>query len=306
MTGFAQIRRGILDHLRAARLTLMEFAAYVVVIILADKATGIWRGSAKALAVEVCVSERQARHLLESLERKSYVKRFATRRKRGNYPVLVARYEVTFGAYKGMRLNAERTTDWRNPVYESRLEDGLEDGVEQGVRKGLEKGVESAPFLEVEGERERKRENADTAPSAPGECDLVVATWEAERGTLPKAKLTRERRRKIITLLRADPDFLLKFTAAVRKAQESAFLCGGGEKGWVADFDWFVKNGTNYVKVLEGSYDNRNENGHKNGNGNLSVAERRSRENAANLEGVLGPFEKQSSDPRRTLPPADL
>ena len=37
----------------------------------------------------------------------------------------------------------------------------------------------------------------------------------------------------------------------------SVFLCGGGERGWKADFDWLIAP-TNMQKVLEGKYDNDN------------------------------------------------
>ena len=120
--GHVKRRRGILGHLQDGRITLLEEGAHDVISMRADKATGIWRGSARAFAANCGagdVSERQARNLLESLETKKYIRRFATKGKRGNYPILVNKYEVTFGARSGMRLNAEASDDWRNPVYES-------------------------------------------------------------------------------------------------------------------------------------------------------------------------------------------
>ena len=40
-------------------------------------------------------------------------------------------------------------------------------------------------------------------------------------------------------------------------ANASDFICGGGEKGWKADFDWLI-HPDNITKVLEGKYDNGN------------------------------------------------
>ncbi len=162
MNGYTQKRRGAVEHLRDGRFTLLEYGAHDLILALADKATGIWWGSAKALAA-ICgagdVTDRQARHLLESLEKKGYVRRFPKRRGHGNYPILVNKFEVTFGAYRGMRLNAEKTTDWRSPVYESCLEHGAEQGAQDGAVH--------APFREGE-ERQTKRKNtaAKTAPLA--------------------------------------------------------------------------------------------------------------------------------------------
>ncbi len=71
---------------------------------------------------------------------------------------------------------------------------------------------------------------------------------------LPKPKaFTSERLRKCRVRIR-DPNFLPDFRKAVRMAQEIPFLCGDNDRGWTADFDWFIDNGTNVVKVIEGKY----------------------------------------------------
>jgi hypothetical protein len=153
--GFVKRRRGILAHLREGRITLAEAGAHDVIGMLADKCTGIWFGSARAFAANCGagdVTERQARHLLETLEAKGYLKRFATPRAHGNYPILVNKYEVTFGAHDGMRLNASATSDWHNPAYE----------------KCLEQGAEVAPYQEVR--REKKKAAARAAVSLKPEA----------------------------------------------------------------------------------------------------------------------------------------
>ena len=50
--------------------------------------------------------------------------------------------------------------------------------------------------------------------------------------------------------------YLSDFRSAVKKAQQTPFLCGEGENGWKASFDWFVANHRNAYKILEGNYDN--------------------------------------------------
>jgi hypothetical protein len=42
---------------------------------------------------------------------------------------------------------------------------------------------------------------------------------------------------------------------AVRRAAQTPFLAGGGERGWRANFDWLIANDTNARRVLEGCYD---------------------------------------------------
>jgi hypothetical protein len=171
--GYIQKRRGILDHLRDGRLTLLALGAHDVIILLADKSTGLWTGSAKALAANCGagdITDRQARHLLESLEKKGYIRRFPKRRSHANYPILVNRYLVTFGAYTGMTLNASATSDWRKPVYESRQEQGAERGVEEGVQQGAER----APIQEVRREKEKEKK---ATPAPETGAAIVLPDW---------------------------------------------------------------------------------------------------------------------------------
>jgi hypothetical protein len=136
--GHLKRRRGWLDHLQGGRVTLLESAAHDIIGLLADKSTGIWFGSARAFAANCGagdISDRQARHLVESLEAKGYIKRFTTPRAHGNYPILVNKYEVTFGAQYGKRLNASATVDWRNPIYELCPEHGAQHRAETAANQ---------------------------------------------------------------------------------------------------------------------------------------------------------------------------
>ena len=47
------------------------------------------------------------------------------------------------------------------------------------------------------------------------------------------------------------------FAEMIRKACKSDFLKGGGNKGFVANFDWMIRP-SNFQKILEGNYDNKN------------------------------------------------
>ena len=110
------------------------------------------------------------------------------------------------------------------------------------------------------------------APSALGVCEQIVALWNSERGSFPEVlKLTQGRRRQILARLRSDPEFPKKLSDAVQKAKQTPFLCGAGDRGWKADFDWFVNNDTHCVAVLEGKYDG--------GKGALTNADQRTRNN---------------------------
>ncbi len=59
-----------------------------------------------------------------------------------------------------------------------------------------------------------------------------------------------------------DPIFVKSYPEAIIKLSNSDFACGKGnprnpgDKPWVATIDWFLSNDNNYLKVLEGKYDN--------------------------------------------------
>jgi len=43
----------------------------------------------------------------------------------------------------------------------------------------------------------------------------------------------------------------------VNKILRSNFLCGDNDRNWTITFDWIITNSTNWVKVMEGNYDNK-------------------------------------------------
>jgi hypothetical protein len=248
-SGFVPKRRGVLEHLNDGRLTLQQYGAYDVLILLAHKATGIWFGSAKALAANCGagdITERQARHVLESLESKGYIKRFPKRRAHGNYPIAIDKYQVTVGAYSRMRLNARASSDWKTPVYD-RCE-------VPGEEPGLHDGVASAPIQERKGEKEEKREEKKCAAASQPASHPLFEIWNENRGQLAEAKvLSKGRLAKCRLRVRDVGED--RFLAAVRKAASTPFCLGLNDRGWRMDFDWLVANDTNATKVIEGRYD---------------------------------------------------
>jgi hypothetical protein len=96
---------------------------------------------------------------------------------------------------------------------------------------------------------------ADAALSRTPE--VLVEIYKAENQKLPQVlEFGPERRDKCRRRLARDPKkFIDQFTRAVIKAQETPFLYGDGDRGWKADFDWFIANDRNVIRVLEGRYD---------------------------------------------------
>ena len=93
--------------------------------------------------------------------------------------------------------------------------------------------------------------NGDQTTAQKATAQNLVDLWNRTVTKLPKVKeLTDERRKAAARRLKKHPD-LAWWERAFRAADASPFHSGDNDRGWRADFDWFVKNDTNTVKVLE-------------------------------------------------------
>lgn len=72
---------------------------------------------------------------------------------------------------------------------------------------------------------------------------------------LPHIRGMTDDRKKKLTARMKEQDFAEHWREIIDKISASAFCTGGGAKGWKANVDWLLSNSTNYVKVLEGKYD---------------------------------------------------
>lgn len=150
--GYLPLRRGIFEHTRDGRLTHMEALAYIYMASQADTRTGVWIGSSGALAGELGLKERTARHLIESLSETRdqgapYIKRFPTPGKHFCYPILINKYLVTDGEHTGERLNATASSSWNLLVFDKNGDscehDGEHDGKQDGKHMAGQKRIEN-------------------------------------------------------------------------------------------------------------------------------------------------------------------
>jgi hypothetical protein len=180
--GYLQLRRAIFEHLRDGRLSKFQALGYIYIATQADTRTGIWRGSAGAFAGEFCCSERSARHLIESLSDRGYLKRFPTPGRHFCYPILVNKYLVTDGEHAGERLNASASKSWQQPVYEK--------NGDFGEHRGEHKGGQSAPQRRREN-KEGKSKPSAAKPAAPADpryqlfIDFALLSFERKHTQKP-------------------------------------------------------------------------------------------------------------------------
>ena len=125
---------------------------------------------------------------------------------------------------------------------------------------------------EKEKEKEEEKENTYRTSNEVLSCQQSVATqrqridyhavlddYNRTCVNLPQVKVLSDKRKAAIRAR------LKQYTQAdlhmiFVKAQASAFLCGANNRNWSADFDWLLRD-ANAAKVIDGKYDNREENG---------------------------------------------
>ena len=124
--GFYKRRRGILEHLEAGKITLLDSGIHDYLCLRANGIKGSGSNippgvvftSSKAIKA-LCpreFSERTIRRALSHLEEIGWIKRWMRAGNRGNYPILIARASVHDLSGTEYRINAEATTDWREPA----------------------------------------------------------------------------------------------------------------------------------------------------------------------------------------------
>jgi hypothetical protein len=123
---FVKYRCGVCEHLENGTISLLDLAVHVYLCLTANGQKGsgstippgiVFSSSRKIHAL--CpkdISERAVRRSLEHLERIGWVRRWAVKGRRGNYPILLARFSVHDVSGNEWRVKAEDTTDWRDPV----------------------------------------------------------------------------------------------------------------------------------------------------------------------------------------------
>ena len=108
--------------------------------------------------------------------------------------------------------------------------------------------------------------------SAPIEYEKIVALYNENCKSLPKVTTISQTRKNAMRILNSEYS-IEKIEEAFKKAQASEFLTGKN-KPWRANFDWLIKK-ANFVKTLEGNYDNRKvESGEMSASYNLDLFER--------------------------------
>jgi len=117
---------------------------------------------------------------------------------------------------------------------------GIDKGIDKGMGKGMGKGHKQISIKEEELNKISLSE--------------VINLWNEIMGK--KVRVTDGRREKFNTRIKEWKD-LATIKKILDKIKASSFCMG--KTGWKADIDWLLDNDTNWVKVIEGKYDDQEE-----------------------------------------------
>lgn len=136
--------------------------------------------------------------------------------------------------------------------YENKYENDIREGIEA---KKTDAGASSPPTADTEEDVRKER--------VP--YDRIRDLWnETCKGFNNVHTLSKSRKAKIsvrVTEMGGVEKAMETIEKLFRKVSESNFLNGDNDRSWKASFDWLFENDKNWVKVMEGNYDNREPNG---------------------------------------------
>ena len=125
-----------------------------------------------------------------------------------------------------------------------------------------EKDISISSFGKEECNSEPESPPSPPAEPAPEKIPLqeIVDMWNSTCTNLPKVEKITEKRKKKIPLRVKEMGGWEKAKPILEtifgKVQQSNFLNGDNNRAWICYFDWIFENGSNWVKVYEGNYDN--------------------------------------------------
>jgi len=167
VSGFVKIRRGILDHLLCGIISIFEFGIYVILHLQADYRTGVWTGSAPRLraAGPRGARMRDLQRALQRLGQIGFIRIFRIPGKRGNYHVLIHKFESTDTALIGRRLNAFKSSSWEELVFEACIDDDT-DGADNDTDIAPDNDTDGA----LKGNRLNGSKSSGSQAPASGAC----------------------------------------------------------------------------------------------------------------------------------------
>lgn len=141
------------------------------------------------------------------------------------------------------------------------------------IRAGMPEVIPKEENSKEENSREEEREEnipPENPASPPEKIDFqkLIDFFNEHRGNMPEVKIISDARKtKIKNLIKNHGKEKLK--EVILKSEKSDFIQGENGRVWIADFDWITKP-ANFIKIIEGNYDNNHHSKPNSNNGSVS------------------------------------
>ena len=100
----------------------------------------------------------------------------------------------------------------------------------------------------------------------------IFDVWNGTKG-VRQCLIVSDKRRRLLEIRMGEKQFIENWHAAITRVSLSNFCCGENERGWKANFDWFIRPDT-VTKIMEGCYDNRKSGSEHRAQGGRVIADR--------------------------------
>lgn len=115
--------------------------------------------------------------------------------------------------------------------------------------------------IDIDIDKEIKNNNKQTSFASDikisrTDIQKIIQKWNSIPSLSKITKVTETSTRHKLLKARIKEHTVENILVAIDKINQSDFLQGKNDKGWVITFDWFLKP-NNFIKVLEGNYNNR-------------------------------------------------
>lgn len=158
--------------------------------------------------------------------------------RQGIHKNLKALYDKGFIDKEEKYLNGVKFVDYWSTEFT-----GGVNKVDKGIKQSLQGGS-----------KQSLHHNIDIHNKDKNIVDIIVCIFNETCLSLPKVVKLTDSRKKTINA-RLNEHSIEDIETVFKKAEASDFLTGK-KTNWSADFDWLMKP-NNFVKVLEGNYDNK-------------------------------------------------
>lgn len=153
-----------------------------------------------------------------------------------------------------IKSRLDNNRDEYERVCEVNRENGKKGGRPKKTEENRNKPNETENNPDNDNDKDKENDKDIASPPYPPSIRRVIEKWNGLADVGVRQITSVNGNRRVLLDARLKEHGLQAVEDAIERIRGSTFLRGGGSKGWVITFDWFIKP-NNFPKVAEGNYD---------------------------------------------------